>query len=262
MQTRKSNRGPKIYVATDLEGISGVWRFAQTRDRTSPLYDQAAEYLMGDTAALVRGLREAGASKIVVADGHGGGNNFIPHLMVPGASYVTGQPRKRFGQLDESFDGIVLLGYHAMKGTPDGVLNHTQSSKTEVRYWYNGRESGEIAQCALSAGSLGVPVIMVTGDTATCREAKRFLGKGVVTVPTKRGISREAAELYAFEDTHRAIFEGAGKALAALPRCKPYKLKMPIKCKREWIEHTDRPSETRVQVREASVRDLTQIYAF
>ena len=30
-----------------------------------------------------------------------------------------------------------------MMGTPDGVLHHTQSSKTENRYWYNGVESGE-----------------------------------------------------------------------------------------------------------------------
>lgn len=253
---------PKIYISTDLEGVSGVWRFAQTRDRTSPLYVQAVEYLMGDIAALVRGLREGGVSKIVVVDGHGGGNNFLPHLMVPGASYVTGQPRKAVQGLDKSCDGVILLGYHAMKGTRDGVLNHTQNSSAETRYWYNERESGEIAQTALVAGSFGIPVIMVTGDVATCREARRFLGSDVVTVATKRGISREAAELYPFEETRPAIREGAKRALAALAGRKPYKLRMPIRCKREWIEHSERPSETRVMIRKASVRDVTEIYAF
>ena len=214
----------------------------------------------GDIAALVRGLRAAGASRIVVLDGHRGGDNFIPHLMEPGATYITGMPRKPAEGLDKSCDGVVLLGYHAMKGTPDGVLNHTQVSAQEMRYWYNGLESGEIAQSALIAGALGVPVIMVTGDTATCREAKRFLGPEVVAVATKRGISREAAELYPFEETRQAIFEGAAKALAALPGCKPYKIKMPIKGKREWIERTDRPSETRVVVREATIRDINRIY--
>ncbi|MDD5676927.1 MAG: M55 family metallopeptidase [Kiritimatiellae bacterium] len=252
----------KIYISTDLEGASGVWRFAQTRDRTSPLFIQAVEYLMGDIAALVRGLREAGVSKITVIDGHSGGSNFIPHLMEPGAKYLTGQPRRTMEGLDKTYDGIILLGYHAMKGTPDGVLNHTQSSMAESRYWYNRRESGEIAQTALIAGSVGVPIIMVIGDVATCREAKRFLGSNVVTIATKRGISREAAELYPFQETRTAIAKGAKKALDAIAGCKPFKLKMPIHCKREWIEHTERPQETRVVVREASIRDVTKICAF
>ncbi len=252
----------KIYVATDLEGASGVFRFAQTRDITSPLYVQAMEYLMGDIAALVRGLREAGASRVVVADGHGRGDNFIPHLMEPGATYITGGPRKPGEGLDRSFDGIVLLGYHAMKGTADGVLNHTQSSMVEMRYWYNDRESGEIAATSLIAGGLGVPVIMVTGDVATCREAREFLGRNVVTVATKRGIGREAAELYPFQETRKAIFEGAEKAIEAIGRCRPYKLPAPIRCKREWIERTERPSETRIAVREASVRDIKKILDF
>lgn len=252
----------KIYVATDLEGASGVFRFAQTRDITSPLYVQAMEYLMGDIAALVRGLRAAGAARIVVADGHGRGDNFIPHLMEPGATYITGGPRKPGEGLDRTFHGVVLLGYHAMKGTADGVLNHTQSSIVEMRYWYNDRESGEIAATSLIAGGLGVPVIMVTGDVATCREAREFLGKEVVTVATKRGIGREAAELYPLQETREAIFEGAGKAVEAIGRCRPYKLPAPIRCKREWIERTERPSETRISVREASVRDVTKIIDF
>ena len=252
----------KIYVATDLEGASGVWRFAQTRDRTSALYVQAVEYLMGDIAALIHGLREAGAAKIVVADGHGGGDNFIPHLMEPGATYITGKPRSPTEGLDKTFHGVVLLGYHAMKGTADGVLNHTRSSMTEMRYWYNERESGEIAQTALLAGHRGIPVIMVTGDTATCREARRFLGRSVITVATKRGISREAAELYPFQETRPAIFEGAKRALAVISRCRPYKLRMPIRCKREWIESIEHPSESRIAVREASIRDVNKIYAF
>jgi D-amino peptidase len=255
-------RGPQIYVSTDLEGVSGVWRFAQTRDRTSAFYTQAVEYMMGDIAALVRGLREAGASQITVVDDHGGGNNFVPHLMEPGATYITGTPRSANEGLTRAVDGVILLGFHAMKGTSDGVLNHTQSSMAEKRYWYNGRESGEIAQSALQAGGMGIPIIMVTGDTATCRETRQFLGASVVTVATKRGISREAAELYPFEQTRAAIFEGAKKAIAAIPKCRPYKLKMPIACKCEWIEHLDRPSETRVASRAAKVNDASKIVAF
>jgi D-amino peptidase len=130
---------------------------------------------------------------------------------------------------------MVMLGFHAMMGTPDGVLNHTQSSKTENRYWYNGVESGELAQNALIAGYYGVPVIMVTGDEATTREAKKFFGNSIITVPVKKGLSREAAILYPFEETRLALYEGARMAVSVISNCKPYKTDTPVKVKIQYL---------------------------
>ena len=192
---------------------------------------------MGDLAAVVRGLRDGGATEIVILDGHGS-QAVLPHLMEPGAKYITGLPRPGAGNLtdlDSSYTGMVLLGFHAMMGTPDGVLNHTQSSKSENRYWYNGVESGEIAQSAAIAGYYGVPVIMVTGDEATCREANKFLGKNIVTVPTKKGLSREAAMLYPFVETRKALYEGAKRAVRVISSCKPYIVSTPIKVKMQYL---------------------------
>ncbi|MCE5345155.1 MAG: M55 family metallopeptidase [Bacteroidales bacterium] len=227
----------KIYVETDLEGVSGVYKFTQTREKDTPLNIQACEYFMGDLAAVVRGLRDGGATEIIVSDGHGN-QAMIPHLMEPGAKYITGKPRTSGDgwRLDESFSGVVMFGYHAMMGTPDGVLNHTQNSKAENRYWYNGVESGEIVQTALQAGYYHVPAILVTGDVATCREATKFLGPEVITVATKQGISREAAVLYPFEETRKALYEGAKKAIAAIPKCKPFYMQTPIKVKLEYLD--------------------------
>jgi D-amino peptidase len=129
-----------------------------------------------------------------------------------------------------------MFGFHAMNGTKDGVLHHTQSSKTENRYWYNGVESGELAQTAIIAGHFGVPPILVTGDVATCREAVRFFGDKIVTVATKEGLSREAAALYPFEVTRKALYEGAKKAIAAIPDCKPYIISTPIKARMEYLD--------------------------
>jgi len=227
--------GPKIYVVTDLEGISGIYKFAQTREPGTPLYREACEYFMGDVAAVVRGLRDAGASDVLVLDGHGT-QAVVPHLMEPGARYVTGVPRPGvLWGLDQSYAGIVMLGYHAMMGTPDGVLHHTQSSKTENRYWYNGVESGELVQMAAIAGHFGVPPILVTGDDATCREARKFFGPECVTVSVKQGLAREAAVLYPFTQTRKDLYEGAKRAVAAIPKCKPYRLDLPIKAKKQYL---------------------------
>ncbi len=250
----------KIYIMTDLEGVSGVYKFAQTREKDSPLNIQACEYFMGDLAAVVRGLRDGGATEIIIIDGHGN-RAMIPHLMVPGAKYVTGVSSTGIAYgLDKSFAGLVQFGAHAMMGTADGVLNHTQSSKSENRYWYNGVESGELAQEAIIAGYFGVPTILVTGDVATCREAVRFFGNNIVTVATKQGIAREAAVLYPFEETRKALYEGAKKAIAAIPKCKPYIVETPIKAKMQYLDLDPKLPEPKVITREWTIPDALQLF--
>ncbi len=250
----------KIYIMTDLEGVSGVYKFAQTREKDTPLNIQASEYFMQDLAAVVRGLRDGGATEILILDGHGS-QAIIPHMMAPGARYITGKPRPGnvLWGLDKTFAGLVQFGAHAMKGTEDGVLNHTQSSKTENRYWYNGIESGELAQSALMAGHFGVPTIMVTGDEATCREATRFFGPACVTVAVKKGISREAAILYPFEETHRALYEGAKRAIEAISKCRHYVLELPIKAKMEYLDLTSSPPESRLITKEWTIPDALHL---
>ncbi len=252
----------KIYIFTDLEGVSGVYKFAQTREKDSPLNIQACEYFMDDLNAVIQGLQDGGATEILVVDGHGS-QCVIPHMMVPGAKYLTGLPRSStYWGLDESFAGFVQFGAHAMMGTPDGVLNHTQSSKPENRYWYNGVESGELAQCAAIAGKYGIPTILVTGDEATCREARQFLGNSCVTVAVKEGISREAAILYPFDETRPALYAGAKKAMEALPLCKPYKMELPIKGKLQYLKRASETSEPEVIIKEAIFNDQRDILKF
>jgi len=252
----------RIYIVTDLEGASGVYKFAQTREPGNPLGETAKEYLMGDIAAVVKGLRSANVFDIVILDGHGS-QAFVPHLMAPGAKYITGKPRLGpLTCLDDSFDGLIQLGSHAMMGTPDGVLCHTQSSRSENRYWYNGVESGELSQCAAIAGHYDIPTIMVTGDEATCREATKFFGPNCVTVAVKRGISREAAELYPFDDTRQALYEGARKAVEAIPKCKPYKLSLPIKAKKEYLVFEESTKSAQRVTKEGTIEDVSKLMDF
>ena len=232
----------KVFVMTDLEGVSGVCRFFQTRE-DGPRYEEARELLTRDIYACVEGLLErGGADDIIVCDGHGRPYNLVPELLHPGARYIVGQWSDRsIAGVWDGCDAVILLGYHAMAGTPDGVLYHTQSSKAEKKYWYNGRESGEIAQMALIAGHFGVPLVMVTGDDATCREARDFLGDEIVTVSTKTGLGREGAILLAPSVGRERIKQGAAEALQHVSRCKPFKMDLPIQGKmwfpeKEWAD--------------------------
>lgn len=257
----KTNAQLKIYVNTDLEGISGVFKFAQTREKDTPLNIQACEYFMGDLAAVIQGLRDGGATEIVVLDGHGS-QAVIPHLMDPGATYITGRPRPGAGNLtslDSTFAGMVMVGFHAMMGTPDGVLNHTQSSKSENRYWYNGVESGELAQNAIIAGYYNVPLIMVSGDEATCREATHFFGNKCVTVAVKKGWGREAAQLYPFEKTRKALYEGAKRAVETINNCQPYHIQFPVLAKKQWLVKNPDDEKPHLETREKVIDDPLHI---
>ena len=252
----------KVYILTDLEGISGVFKFEQTREKGTSLNVQACEYFMGDLSAVILGLQDGGATEILVVDGHGN-QCIIPHMMIPGATYVTGKPRSEsMWGLDDSFAGMVQFGAHAMMGTPDGVLSHTQSSKSENRYWYNGVECGELVQCALIAGYYDVSTIMVTGDVATCREAQKFFGQECVTVAVKEGIAREAAILYPFEQTRLALYEGAKKSMEMISHCTPYKMDLPIKGKLQYLDLESKSPEPDLITKEAVFNDARDIYNF
>jgi len=155
--------------------------------------------------------------------------------MRPDAEYITGSGFGATAGLGESFDCGMLVGSHAMNGTPDGVLCHTQSSLWDSRYWYNGVECGEIVQDALIMGHFGIPVVMVTGDEAACREARCFLGDQIVTVAVKKGYSRESCKMVSPTRAHEMIRCGAREAIEKIGVCRPYRMDLPIQARLEKL---------------------------
>ena len=222
----------KVYVSTDLEGISGITTWEQTREFASPHYQHARHLLTREVNACVQGCLDGGATEIVVLDGHAGGYNFVPDELHPGATYVTGTCRPAwFCGLDESVDAAILLGYHAMVGTPNAVLAHTQSSRSGNRYWYNGQESGEIAQSAIVCGYYSVPVVLVTGDEAACVEARALLGDGITTASVKKGLSITSCLMVPPQRAWEMVQKAAAEALGSVGRCQPYKISTPIQAR-------------------------------
>ena len=262
----------RIIIATDLEGISGVCVWDQTRDRASTHYQEARRLLMDDIAAAVDGCLEGGATAVVVSDGHGGGFNIVPELMHPKAKYLTGQarpPMRERAHIYDGFDAAILLGYHAMAETGDGILRHTQSSRGGNRYWYNDRECGEIAQSALLYGHFGMPVVMVAGDEAACREARQFLGEDIVTAAVKEGFGEQFGLLLSPSAAHDLIRAGAKEAMGRVSRCKPFVMELPIKGRLQFAEKSTADNfkprrAARIDDRtfEATFESMLDIYGF
>ena len=105
-------------------------------------------------------------------------------------------------------------------------MYHTYNSRfSEVKI--NGQAYGETGLCALWAGHFGVPVVMVAGDEATCREATALLGD-VETAAVKRGLMRDGATLVPVKKARQIIRDGAARALANLSRFHPFTVEKPV----------------------------------
>lgn len=216
----------KIYLLCDMEGTSGIWRREQT-DSNSPHYQQGRELLMADVNAAIQESYEAGATELVVCDTHGGGPNFLIERMDPRPWYETPSEFSPLPSIDESFDGLVLMCHHAMAGTQNGFLDHTQSSMHWFDYKINGESYGEIGQETAYAGHFGVPLIMVTGDDAACAETQRQF-PGVVTVAVKRALSRSRACCMHPDKARELIRKGAAAAVRTAKTLMPFKPVTPI----------------------------------
>ncbi|MDA1140312.1 MAG: M55 family metallopeptidase [Planctomycetota bacterium] len=217
----------KILIMTDMEGISGVVVWEQVMGG-KPMYEEGRRLYTEEINAAVRGAKAAGATEIVVVDCHGAGegwtfNSLIPELLDPNCEWVAHHPWSRYTELlEQGCDAALFVGMHARANTPDGVMCHTISSTTWRNLWFNEDLVGETGINAALCGHYGCPVLLVTGDEATCREAKEILGKDLPTVAVKRGLSRYSARQIPPVRARKMIEEGARQALELKPDVQPY----------------------------------------
>ena len=210
-----------------MEGVAGIVKWQQTMGG-DPMYEEGRRLYTEEINAAVRGARAAGATEIVVIDCHGAGkgwnfNSLVPDLLDPGCEYVVQQEWTEYtGFLEQGVDAALFVGMHARAGTPDGVMAHTVSGQQWQNLWFNGTVVGETGINAALCGTWGCPVLLVTGDEATCREGKELLGQGLTTVPVKNALGTFAARQLPARRAREVIEEGARKALADLSAVAPY----------------------------------------
>lgn len=224
-----------IYIMVDAEGISGVYNSDQVMS-TGSRYQEGRELMVRDINACVEGCKEAGADRIYVRDCHGSGSNVVWSRLSDLADYYiigdTGQDR--FPGLDECH-GVILLGYHAMAGTPGAILEHTMSSEAVQNYWINGVKVGELAIDAGIVGDRGKPVIMVSGDDKVCLEAKGLL-PDVITAQVKKGITWRGGMLLPPQKSYNLIKEKAKEAVNLLNMQQALVFSKPIRLRVEMTE--------------------------
>ena len=222
----------RIYIHTDLEGVTDIVRADQV-PRESAEFRSSCEKLMLDLNAAVAGAFEGGATHVTVLDSHGGGDrNFILDMLDERAENDTKPNKKWWGILDDSYDGTLFIGAHAMAGTMNGFLDHTQSSASWFNYYLNGRRLGELAQWATVAGHFGVPLLMVAGDEAACAEARAFFNP-LETAAVKQGLGRNIALGYPPDEARDGIRQAARRATSLVGKATPFRPISPMEIKLE-----------------------------
>lgn len=218
----------KVYISADIEGITGIVDGEQTSPTGGTEYQRARRLMTQEVNAAVQGALNAGAAEVVVNDSHGSMRNLIIEELHEEAQLITGSPKplSMMQGLDESYDAVFFVGYHARMGS-HGILSHTISGAVVQNVWVNGKLLGETGINALIAGAYGVPVVLVTGDLAVTKEAAADLGH-VETVAVKEAITRFSAKCLHPKKAQRLTTEAAERALGNLCSYQPLRIEGPV----------------------------------
>jgi D-amino peptidase len=204
-----------LFISADIEGVTGVTHWDETEPDKAD-YRAFRDQMTAEVRAACDGALEGGADEILVKDAHGSARN-MDHRQLPEPVRLvrgwTGHPMAMLQGLDESFDGVMMIGYHSRAGSDGNPLAHTMSGRVaSVRI--NDDYASEALMHALLATSMGVPVLLVTGDQALCDEISGF-DPALSTVAVKQGMGtgtqslHPAVALQQIRETARAAVKSA-----------------------------------------------------
>ncbi len=233
----KAQEGLKVFISVDMEGVAGVIHWEDV-SRSGKDYSLFRRLMTDETNAAVEGALEAGATEILVRDSHGSARNILPDRLQHDAKLLrdwSGGPLSMMEGIDETFDAVIFIGYHAREGTPDAVLKHTMTGRIDV--FINGKNMPEAGINGAIAGYFNVPVVMVAGDLAFTQQAQELF-PGVECASVKEGIGKAAKMLHP-KKAQEIIKMKTKVALANIKKFKPLKLKTPITMEIRYKDEND-----------------------
>lgn len=209
----------KIFMSVDIEGVCGVTHWDETvKDKAD--YEEFRQQVTREVAAACEGALQAGATDIVVRDAHDSARNIIAADLPEQVRLIrgwAGHPYCMMHGLDSSFDGAVMLGYHAGGGDSGNPLSHTMTNSCATSISINGAQVTEFYINALIASLENVPVVFVSGDKAVCDEARAKI-TAVGVCATKEGVGDSTISIHPYKACHD-IRQGVMNVLLTGDRC-------------------------------------------
>jgi D-amino peptidase len=160
----------KIFISADIEGTTGITTWDEGNKNNS-VYNEFRDQMTEEVAAACRGALKAGATEIVVKDAHATGRNIIHSRLPKEAKLIrgwSGHPYCMMTGIDSSFDAVLMTGYHSAAYSNNNPLAHTINSSVISYIKINDLFASEFYINSLTAGSLNVPVVFLSGDQGIC----------------------------------------------------------------------------------------------
>jgi len=186
----------KVFISADIEGITGVTHWDETEKPIND-YKEFQQQMTDEVNAACQGALAAGATEIWIKDSHGTGRNLILNQLPKEVRIVrgwSGHPFYMVQELDETFDAIMFIGYHAASGDEGSPLAHTSTPKIEL-FTINGMPVSEFYFHALAASLVNVPVAFLSGDQALCDQVAS-LNLPIRTLAVKKGIGNSTINIH------------------------------------------------------------------
>ena len=226
----------KIYISADIEGVTGVTHWDETLKKETD-YREFQEQMTAEVVAACNGALKAGAKEIYIKDAHETGRNLISSKLPEQVMLIrewSNHPFSMMQELDDTFDAVVMIGYHSGAGSQSSPLSHTLTENfSSIKI--NGKPASEFLINTYTAGLLGVPVVFVSGDKGICDEARSFQER-IWTVSVQEGIGSSTISIHP-QVAIKKIADGVEAAL--LKDASPLKVKLPptFKVKIEFRNH-------------------------
>lgn len=221
-----AQRPLRIFISVDMEGIGGIGTPAMTNGSGKD-YALGRKFMTDEVNVVIGAIFQRGPAEILVNDSHGDMQNLLHAELDPRVSYIQGavKPLGMVEGLDSTYDGAIFIGYHSRAGTPNGFLAHTGSGAVKG-LWLNDLEVGEGELNATFAASVGVPVLVASGDSAFVEQFTRTVrAQGVAT---KHAITPQSARLLHPQVVRDRLVAATRRALDARPP-KPTPIATPIR---------------------------------
>jgi len=159
----------KIFISVDIEGITTDTTFWEELLPPTPRHEKQ---MTDEVVAACQGAFAAGATEILVRDGHNDGHNidiFALPANVKIYKGMSGHPYYQVEGIDSTFDAALFIGQHAAATRAGNPLSHTT-----VRRIYsvkiNGRVASEFLMASWTCLLEKVPTVFVAGDKMLCED--------------------------------------------------------------------------------------------
>ncbi len=214
----------RVFLSADIEGVAGIAHYPSTGPYRFD-FESGRRWMTLEVVAACEAAHAAGATEILVTDGHGTAHNILPDELPDYARLVRSWPRplvQMQGIDDGPYAAVIFIGHHASATSFGGILSHTfVNAFRDVRL--NGVSQSETTFNALVASHFGVPVIFTSGDDAYIAHCRDVL-PAIETVVTKKVCGLTSIDSLKPSVARQLIHDGVARAFARLDAFEPVAL--------------------------------------